>query len=204
MVSDHLSDVLFAPTKTAVDNLLHEGLEGPGLHLTGDVMYDAAIEFATIAEEKSEILERLRLEPGAFVLATIHRPANTDDPRRLEAILRGLEEVALSIQVIMPMHPRVRAALGEATVKASRLTAIQPVGYFDMVQLERHAAVIATDSGGVQKEAFFYGIPCVTLREETEWVELIELGWNRLRLRRMAVHFSRGIHLSVGFPRPRR
>ena len=145
-------------------------------------MYDAALYYGKKAEQVSDVLNRLALSPKGYVLATIHRAENTDDPNRLRAIVEGLALAASEIPVVLPLHPRTRKAIdryGLANLLAS-LRVIEPVGYLDMVMLEKHARLIATDSGGVQKEAFFYKVPCVTLREETEWVELVEAGANEL------------------------
>ena len=180
VVVDHLSDILFAPTDTAVANLEREGLRGESVHLSGDVMFDAALAFGPISEQRSKILNVLGLHPGQYILATIHRAENTNDPKRLDVIMEGLRLVAAEIKVVLPLHPRTRAALPDDIVNTRGLTVIKPVGYLDMLALERHAALIATDSGGVQKEAFFCKVPCVTLRHETEWVELVDLGWNQL------------------------
>lgn len=183
MLADHASDLLFAPTESAVVNLRREGIPEARIHLVGDVMYDAALFYGAKAEANSHILERLGIKPKEYILATVHRAENTDDPSRLRAIFGGLSEAAKEIPVVLPLHPRTRLALqnhgllGEAK---TCLRLIEPVGYLDMVMLEQNARLIATDSGGVQKEAFFYRVPCVTLRDETEWVELLDLGWNLL------------------------
>jgi UDP-GlcNAc3NAcA epimerase len=183
VVTDHVCEQLFAPTDAAVRNLLREGVSGERIHLVGDVMNDAALYYGSKAMEESRILEQLHLTPREYVLATVHRAENTDDLRRLRNIYEGLIEVSSAHAVIWPVHPRTRQALQHQCyfgVESPRVRLMEPVGYLDMIMLERNAAVIATDSGGIQKEAFFYGIPCVTLRDETEWVELVELGWNRL------------------------
>jgi UDP-GlcNAc3NAcA epimerase len=181
VLTDHASDLLFAPTEVAVKNLHTEGLSGK-THLVGDVMYDGALFFATKAEKQSRILETLNLASKSYVLATIHRAENTDDRQRLTAIFEGLCTVSETLPVILPLHPRTRGALNREglTSTSAGLHIIEPVGYLDMVMLEKNARLIATDSGGVQKEAYFYRVPCVTLRDETEWVELVEHGWNRL------------------------
>lgn len=182
VVTDHLSALLFAPTETAVRNLANEGIRD-GVHRTGDVMFDATMAATRIAEDRSDVRERVGVDPGGYVLATIHRPASTDDHETLKRIIDGLRMVAGELPVILPLHPRTRAALdrfGLLESAAAGLRLIDPVGYLDMTSLEAGAAVIATDSGGVQKEAFFHGVPCVTMRSETEWVELVELGWNTL------------------------
>ena len=183
VVTDHLSDMLLAPTSNAVENLAREGIGSTQVHLVGDVMYDIALYYADRAVKSSRILERLGLTAKGYVLATVHRAENTDDRQRLRAIVDGLAQVALDLPVVLPLHPRSRAALAANDLldrAGERLTLLEPVGYLDMVMLEKSAAAVATDSGGVQKEAYFHGVPCVTLREETEWVELVDLGWNRL------------------------
>ena len=184
VLTDHASDLLLAPTAAAVQNLRRENIAAERVHQVGDVMYDALLFYGSRAQQSSTVLARLGLTGGQYVLATIHRAENTDDPGRLRAIVAGLSAAGGADRpVVMPVHPRTRAALEQAGLRAEicgRINLIDPVGYLDMVMLEKHAAVIATDSGGVQKEAFFHRVPCVTLRDETEWVELVEAGWNRL------------------------
>jgi UDP-GlcNAc3NAcA epimerase len=183
VLTDHAADLLFAPTEVAVRNLRREGIPAERIHLVGDVMYDVAQYYGQKAEQRSGILEQLGVEPRGYILATVHRAENTDDPRRLRAIVGSLLEISREVPVIFPVHPRTRKAIegnGLWNESAGNLRMITPVGYLDMIMLEKHARLIATDSGGVQKEAFFYRVPCVTLREDTEWVELVELGWNRL------------------------
>jgi UDP-GlcNAc3NAcA epimerase len=183
VLTDHIADMLFAPTQTAVDNLKNEGISENKIFLVGDVMYDAALYYGKRVIEKSNILERHHLKPQQYILATIHRAENTDAPVRLRAIFEGLSKVAEEIPVVLPLHPRTRAALIRENLYEmviQSLLIIPPVGYLDMVMLEKNARLIATDSGGVQKEAYFYRVPCVTLRGETEWVELVENGWNSL------------------------
>jgi UDP-GlcNAc3NAcA epimerase len=181
IMADHVSTWLFAPTELAVRNLRHEGIADESIHLVGDVMYDAALFYG--ARSSLEPLTRLGLKSKEYILATVHRAENTDPGPRLWALLEGLCAVAAELAVVLPLHPRTRAVLQREQVLdkyARSLRLLDPVGYLDMVALEKHARVVATDSGGVQKEAFFHGVPCVTLRDETEWQELIELGWNRL------------------------
>ena len=181
IVTDVLSSILFTPTDTGCRNLIAEGIAPEKIVLAGDVMYDSMLLFREKARATSRILERLNLTPGApYVLATVHRAENTDDPARLDCILRALTAVARKMRVILPLHPRTRGRLGEAVSNFAGIDFVEPLGFLDMVQLEMRAAVIATDSGGVQKEAFFHRVPCVTLRDETEWVELVDTGWNRL------------------------
>lgn len=182
IVADHVSSMLFTPTDTATANLETEGIDAENIYQVGDVMFDGALFYAAEAEKSSTILSDLGLDCGEYVLATIHRQENTDVPERLKAIIDGLNEIARDTRVIVPLHPRTRRLLDGATGRSAPASVeiIDPVGYLDMVMLERGAAVIATDSGGVQKEAYFHRVPCVTLRDETEWVELVEMGWNRL------------------------
>jgi UDP-GlcNAc3NAcA epimerase len=175
--------VLFAPTQTAVDNLANEGRPPNAVVCTGDVMYDAALMHGAAADARSNIRKQLALEKGRYILATVHRAENTDDRARLRVILGALGALSRSHDVVVPLHPRTRQLVDTDAELRSLLDSarlLQPVGYLDMISLERGAALIITDSGGVQKEAFFHAVPCVTLREETEWPELIALGWNRL------------------------
>lgn len=180
IVADQLSDVLFASTEAAAGNLRCEGVAPERIFAVGDVMYDAALQFADAAAQRGNLLSEIGIEPKRYVLATIHRAENTDDPTRLANIVAALEAVAGTLPVVLPLHPRTQARMQAAGLAFSRVRIVPPVGYLDMTALESQAALIATDSGGVQKEAFFYKVPCVTLRDETEWVELVELGWNRL------------------------
>lgn len=182
VVTDHVSDLIFTPTAAAVRNLLREGVQQDAIRHVGDVMYDASRFYARRSEQTSQVLERLHLEPKTYALATVHRAENTDQPDRLRAIMNGLGRVAEELPVVLPLHPRTREASKQLglDLHVPGIMVIQPVGYLDMVCLEQNASVIATDSGGVQKEAYFYGVPCVTLRTETEWVELVELGVNVL------------------------
>lgn len=179
VLTDHSSDLLFAPTRQAVRNLMAEGINSNKVRRVGDVMYDAALFYAAKAEACSAILQTLGLRRKGYILATLHRQENTDNPQRLNSILRGLSESIAP--VILPLHPRTRRQLREYGISLNEpIFPMEPVGYLDMVMLEKHAKLIATDSGGVQKEAYFHGVPCVTLRDETEWVELVEHGFNCL------------------------
>jgi len=223
VLTDHVSDLLFCPTETAVDNLKREGFTNivnnghlislnssphftsykpptnhhrlqatnhqPVVVNVGDVMYDSVLYNVQLAEKRSKILEQLHLksnepnEPKGYALATVHRAANTDDPKRLRSILHALEEIAKSgLPVVVPLHPRTRKQLNALSnsTNPTNLFIIDPVPYFDMLWLEKNAQIILTDSGGIQKEAFFLKVPCVTLREETEWVETVETSWNVL------------------------
>jgi UDP-N-acetylglucosamine 2-epimerase len=170
-VADHLSSYLFAPTQGAVENLAREGITR-GVSLTGDIMCDALLMHAATAKERSGKISELGLTPGEYALATVHRAANTDDPARLHAIIGALGD--LGVPTVLPLHPRTRAALTGAGIEApASLRVIEPVGYLDMLALQAAARVILTDSGGVQKEAYLLAVPCVTLRDETEWPETL-------------------------------
>jgi len=179
VLTDHASELLLCSTETAMRNLEHEGVRGES-HLVGDVMADVSLAFRDIAEERSQILDQLGLDPGSYLVVTAHRAGNVDRPERLEALVALLE--ALPPPVVLPMHPRTRERL-EAAGLMDRLDGIKvvpPLGYLDFMKLARHASAVLTDSGGVQKEAYLLGVPCVTLRDTTEWVETVEAGWNTL------------------------
>ena len=183
ILTDRISRWLFTPTHTASQNLRREGAAPEHIIEVGDVMYDVALHHGARVQAGTGLMARLGLQEKGYVLATIHRAENTDHPQRLAAIVDALTATARSLPVVWPLHPRTRAVLqqaGRLDALAKAVHLIDPVGYLDMVQLEKFAALIATDSGGVQKEAFFYRVPCVTLRDETEWVELVDAGWNRL------------------------
>lgn len=177
ILTDHAASMLFAPTITAVRHLANEGIKGESVINVGDVMFDAALHYGEKAEKESAILQTLGLEKGHYCLATIHRAENTDSPQRLKTIIDGM--AYSKKQIVWPLHPRTKSRMDANSFGLpENVLAIEPVGYLDMVMLEKHAAKIVTDSGGVQKEAFFYQIPCITLRDETEWVELVDAGWN--------------------------
>jgi UDP-GlcNAc3NAcA epimerase len=181
ILTDRVSNLLFCPTETAVRNLKAEGIRA-GVHNVGDVMYDVALFYHSRAREMSGILERLGLRAGEYALATCHRAENTDDPDRLREVCLGLADIATNLPVVFPIHPRTRKLIEQNGLNKhlNRIMAVAPVSFIDMVALEQAAKVILTDSGGVQKEAFFYGVPCITMREETEWVETVSFGANRL------------------------
>ena len=179
VLTDHVSTLLYCPTGAAVGNLGREGITA-GVEKVGDVMYDAALRAGTRARAESRILERLGLAEGAFALATIHRAENTDDPETLSQVLDYLRECAGARPIVLPLHPRTRGAIERAGLSLDGLTAVPPCGYLDMHRLLQGATAVYTDSGGLQKEAYFHRTPCVTLRGETEWVETVENGWNRL------------------------
>lgn len=194
IVCDALSSILFAPTETALKNLEAEGVgctvygvrkfangKGQKVVQSGDVMYDNSMYFSAVADVHSDIIERLGLSYRGFVLATIHRPANTDNKENLHSIFRALNDIAASgLDVILPCHPRTRKMIGDLSLViddlSPRLRIIDPASFFEIIRLEKNARVVMTDSGGVQKEAFFYGTPCVILRPETEWVEIVDAG----------------------------
>ena len=178
VVADCVSALLLCPTATAVRNLAAEGVTR-GVHNVGDVMYDSVRFNAKLAERSSDVMARLGLEAGGFYLATVHRAENTDDPARLAGILAAFERIDRPI--VLPLHPRTRKTLGAGLERiGGTVRVIDPVPYLDMILLERNARMVLTDSGGVQKEAYWFDKPCVTLRDETEWVELVEAGCNRL------------------------
>lgn len=183
VMTDHVSAELFAPTDAAVTNLLREGFDRSRIVQTGDVMLDAALYFSRKAESRTGLLDSLKVEPGQYILTTVHRAGNTDDPARLRAIYEGLQSVSDQMPIVWPVHPRTRNALekiGLAQTSSDRVRFAAPLGYFDMVTLESQARIVATDSGGVQKEAFFFQKPCAVFRSETEWTELVDLGWTQL------------------------
>ena len=189
--------MLFTPTQTGLKNLQAEGFpvgegvqgkvygvrkfadgRGQRVVLSGDVMYDNSMYFSAMADMQSDIIERLGLSYRKFVLATIHRPANTDNPENLKTIFRALNDIAAKgMDVVLPLHPRTKQRLAVSGLGVSgKIRVIEPASFFEIIRLEKNAAIVMTDSGGVQKEAFFYGTPCVILRPETEWVEIVEAG----------------------------
>jgi len=192
VLTDQLSTFLFCPTSQAVKNLAEEGIKpgrGRVVKKVGDVMYDSILYYSKIAEKKSTILKDLGLRSPQsaignlqYYLATLHRAENTDNSNRLKSILRALNEIGENTPVILPLHPRTKKMMGAYRLfpGSRRIRFIEPVSYLDMVTLEKNATAILTDSGGVQKEAYWFGIPCFTLREETEWVETVKSGWNVL------------------------
>jgi UDP-GlcNAc3NAcA epimerase len=194
ILCDHVSTLLFTPTKTGYQNLLNEGfkenegpfaVDKPGIFHCGDVMYDNSLFFADMAEEKTSILSELDVLSKHFILATIHRDHNTDNPLRLQDIFEALLEIALEkkIQVVLPLHPRTKkkmenlpSELNERVKANTNIQIIEPVSFLEMIALEKNAQLIITDSGGVQKEAYYFDKPCIILRPETEWIEIIEAG----------------------------
>lgn len=183
VLTDRLSRWLFTPTEIAEKHLINEGFSSERIYPVGDVMFDVAMFHGSRVESDNGLLVRLSLKDRPYILVTIHRAENTDSPDRLIAIVDALIKLSNQMPIVWPLHPRTRDVLkklGKHEILEKRIHLIDPVGYLEMVQLEKFASLIATDSGGVQKEAFFYKVPCVTLRDETEWTELIDAGWNRL------------------------
>ena len=194
IVCDHCSTLLFTPTKAGLDNLKREGfpmdndrpftIDNPKVYHCGDIMYDNSLHFADIAEEKTDVIHSMELKGKPFILATIHRDSNTDHPERLGAIFDALIELSKENQIVLPLHPRTAKLLKtnlsnekQALVFSSpNIKLIPPVSFLEMIALERHAQFVMTDSGGVQKEAYFFKKPCIILRPETEWVEIVETG----------------------------
>ena len=215
IICDQLATLLFAPTQTAVDNLREEGFfaEHPTLHRRvincGDVMYDNSIYFAKMAAERCDILDRLSLQRNAFILATVHRDNNTDDPQRLEQIIRAIVDIARrdNIPVILPLHPRTRKKLtaqhrrlleGEPLIRL-----IEPLSFLEMTLIEQNALLVMTDSGGVQKEAFFFERPCLIMRPETEWVEIVQHKAGIIAdadYQRIVDAYDQLVHRHVSFP----
>jgi len=201
ILTDRMSRWLFTPSAIAAAHLKREGFADEQVISVGDVMFDVALHHGERVSADGGLLQQLGLQAGGYVLSTIHRAENNDHPRRLAAVVEAMEATAQSLPVVWPLHPRTRAILekaGRLDTLARRVALIDPVGYIDMVQLKKFAALIATDSSGVQKEAFFYQVPCITLRDETEWVELVESGWNRLAPPETAEQLVSAIHSALG------
>ncbi len=179
ILTDRISSLLFCPTETSVANLRNEGFDHfpAEIFLTGDVMYDVALHYSRLSAEKSGIIKRLRLQGRPNVLVTLHRQENTDDPARFAEILGALNDLSRTLDIVLPLHPRTQKVLAGTGTRLN-FTPIDPVGYFDMVELLKHCTYVMSDSGGVQKEAFFFHKHCLVLRDETEWTELVNLGYN--------------------------
>lgn len=178
VVSDHISDILFCPTVQAVQNLEREGLSH-GVHLVGDVMADSLRFFSEEAQKRSDIMEKLGLEPQTYGLVTLHRSGNVDHRHQLTSIFKELGKI--DFKLISPLHPRtVKMVMEFGLDFPENMQVIEPVGYLDMIMLEKNAECILTDSGGIQKEAYLLGVRCITIRNETEWVETVKTGWNCL------------------------
>ena len=176
ILTDHISDLLLVPTEDAIKNLTNEGIK-KGIHNVGDVMYDAVLMFKEIAKSKSGLLKELDVNSGEYLLTTIHRAENTNDINRLRNMIEALNESGEKI--ILPLHPRTKKFIeGYGLNFNENIKVIDPIGYLEMLMLEENSKMIVTDSGGVQKEAYFMGKPCITMRDETEWVETVACGWN--------------------------
>lgn len=193
---DHMSSLLFTPTKTGLENLKKEGFkpnsegkatpDSPKVYHCGDIMYDNSIYFSTVSDQKSSLLKKLNITPNNYILCTIHRDSNTDIAENLTSIFEALLEISkrASLQIVLPLHPRTRSKLKdqlssellEEIEQSNTLKIIEPVGFLDIISLEKNAKLIITDSGGLQKEAFFFQKPCIILREQTEWIEIVENG----------------------------
>jgi UDP-GlcNAc3NAcA epimerase len=203
VLTDHVSDLLFVPTQDAVTNLAREGIAGDQVVLVGDVMYDVALDVRERARSRGAIVERLGLAGRDYIVATVHRAENTDDPNRLQSIMQGFAAVSRETPVVLPLHPRTRARLAKTGIEtADEVILTEPLGYLDLAALVIGARLVATDSGGLQKEAFFHGVPCITLRDETEWVELVELGWNTLLAPVSASAVAAGLRSALAAARP--
>jgi UDP-GlcNAc3NAcA epimerase len=181
ILTDRISDLLLCPTDAAIENLQKEGFQNIDTCIvkSGDIMQDAAMFYAKISSEKSSIVNDLGLKKSDFVLCTLHRAENTDFQSRMESIAEALNEINKTLRVVLPLHPRTAKKLNEFNLDFE-FEVIEPVGYFDMIELLKNAQSVMTDSGGLQKEAFFFSKPCITLRDETEWVELVEGGYNTI------------------------
>lgn len=206
IVADRVSTLLFCPTDAAVENLAREGMTA-GVQNVGDVMYDAVLHYGAKAKHGSRIVNDLELTERGFVLATCHRQENTDDPVRMAGIISALGRISDDLPVVFPMHPRTHKCLLQLGLDAliKRLRVIEPVSYLEMIALEQRARGIVTDSGGVQKEAYFFGVPCITMREETEWIETVACGWNCLAgadPERIVAAYEAQIGFDTGAERP--
>ena len=179
IVADHVSSLLLCPTRVAVANLAREGITS-GVHWVGDVMFDVIVDVRSKALTRSSVLERLGLKDKEYGVCTVHRAENADDAQRFGKVIAYLSREAERLPLVFPVHPRIRRRVADLAQRSRRITFIDPLGYLDMCRLMAGARIVLTDSGGMQKEAYFHRVPCVTLRDETEWVETVESGWNRL------------------------
>lgn len=181
ILTDRVSSLLLCPTKQAIENLSKEGFQDFKIEIqqVGDVMEDAAIYYSKVSKEKSNVISQLDLQPGFYNLLTCHRAENTNDEYRLKNILDGVNQIAKDIPVVWPVHPRLAKRLSSFTLH-KQIKVVDPVGYFDMLQLIQNSEMILTDSGGLQKEAYFFDKYCVTMRDQTEWIELVEGGYNKI------------------------
>ncbi len=179
IVTDRISNAMFCPTESAKKNLLKEGLASEQIFVVGDVNYDVALHYASAAQPTPDVAEKIELNPG-FLLCSLHRAENTDDPQVLRQLVATLNKIAQSHSIIMPMHPRTTRLLEESHLRLENITTLAPVGFFDMIALLQNCKMVLTDSGGLQKEAYFFKRPCITLRTETEWIETVEAGCNMI------------------------
>jgi UDP-GlcNAc3NAcA epimerase len=181
ILTDRISSILLCPTDTAIENLQHEGFENLPIKVvkSGDIMKDAVEYYSEFSEEKSSIIKDLQLQKNEFILATIHRQENTDNIESLKSIFNGLQDINKTKQVVLPLHPRTKAILEKNNLKFN-ITTINPIGYFDMLELLKNCNLVVTDSGGLQKEAFFNKKHCIIAREETEWIELVTNGFAKI------------------------
>ncbi len=201
ILTDHISDYLFAPTLTAMENIKIENLYGKPF-LVGDVMYDSLLYYGKIAEQKSRILKNLKLKQKEYILLTLHRPYNVDNIQKLQNIFSALKQTKRFI--VLPVHPRSRKMIESTnTIIPENISIIEPLGYLDFIFLQKHSEKIITDSGGIQKEAYLNGIPCITIRPETEWIETVEAGWNVLVGDKKDQLIENCLHFKPSHNRPR-
>ncbi len=201
ILTDHISDYLFAPTLTAMENIKIENLYGKPF-LVGDVMYDSLLYYGKIAEQKSRILKNLKLRQKEYILLTLHRPYNVDNIQKLQNIFSALKQTKRFI--VLPVHPRSRKMIESTnTIIPENISIIEPLGYLDFIFLQKHSEKIITDSGGIQKEAYLNGIPCITIRPETEWIETVKAGWNVLVGDKKDQLIENCLHFKPSHNRPR-
>ena len=201
ILTDHISDYLFAPTLTAMENIKSENLYGKPF-LVGDVMYDSLLYYGKIAEQKSRILKNLKLKQKEYILLTLHRPYNVDNIQKLQNIFSALKQTKRFI--ILPVHPRTCKMIESTnTIIPENISIIEPLGYLDFISLQKHSEKIITDSGGIQKEAYLNGIPCITIRPETEWIETVKAGWNVLVGDKKDQLIENCLHFKPSHNRPR-
>ena len=201
ILTDHISDYLFAPTLTAMENIKIENLYGKPF-LVGDVMYDSLLYYGKIAEQNSRILKNLKLKQKEYILLTLHRPYNVDNIQKLQNIFSALKQTKRFI--VLPVHPRTRKMIESTnTIIPENISIIEPLGYLDFIFLQKHSEKIITDSGGIQKEAYLNGIPCITIRPETEWIETVKAGWNVLVGDKKDQLIDNCLHFKPSHNRPR-
>ena len=201
ILTDHISDYLFAPTLTAMENIKSENLYGKPF-LVGDVMYDSLLYYGKIAEQKSRILKNLKLKQKEYILLTLHRPYNVDNIQKLQNIFSALKQTKRFI--VLPVHPRSRKMIESTNIIIpENISIIEPLGYLDFIFLQKHSEKIITDSGGIQKEAYLNGIPCITIRPETEWIETVKAGWNVLVGDKKDQLIENCLHFKPSHNRPR-